>query len=418
MRRIWSDKCIVLGVTGSIAAYKACDLASRLVELGAEVVPVLTKSAREFVGAASFEAITGQRAITEMFEPVQNPAIEHIALATRASLFIIAPATANIIAKAAHGIADDWLSTTLLATRAPILFAPAMNSNMYSHPATIANIELLKSRGCHFVGPESGRLACKTIGPGRLIDVQAIIEAATPLVSGNHELAGKRVLITSGGTREPVDPVRFLGNRSSGRMGRALALAALARGAEVTVITGPAHVAPPYGARVVEVETAAEMAEAVAKHAPKADVVIAAAAVADYRVKAPSVQKRKRDGAPVTLDLIENPDILAALGKSRRKGRILVGFAAETERLLENARAKLQKKNLDLIVANQVSVADSGFEVDTVKGAILDRAGPNEEFPLCAKEEFAERLMERIVALANAESDSSGIGRANFVPGG
>ena len=238
MRTI-SNREVVLGVTGSIAAYKACEIASRLVELGVRVTPVLTRSALELVGAASFEAITGRRAITNLFEPFQNPEIEHIAVATRAHLFLIAPATANILAKAAHGIADDWLSTTLLATRAPILFAPAMNSNMYTHPATQANIETLRARGGHFVGPESGRLACGSVGIGRMIDPAIVIEAAIPLLSANKDLAGKHVLITSGGTREPVDPVRYIGNRSSGKMGRAVALEALARGAEVTVVTGP-----------------------------------------------------------------------------------------------------------------------------------------------------------------------------------
>ncbi|MCC6144569.1 MAG: bifunctional phosphopantothenoylcysteine decarboxylase/phosphopantothenate--cysteine ligase CoaBC, partial [Candidatus Hydrogenedentes bacterium] len=227
MARPFQDKEIVLGVTGSIAAYKACDVASRLVEAGARVRAVLTRSAREFVGPASFEGITGQRVITEMFEPLQNPEIEHISLARRADLFLIAPATANLLAKAAHGMADDWLSTTLLATRAPILFAPAMNTDMYMHPATQGNIALLKQRGCHFVGPGEGMLACRTVGPGRLIDTPAILEAAGPLLCKTKNLQGKRVLITSGANHEPIDPVRFLGNSSSGRMGRALAFEAL-----------------------------------------------------------------------------------------------------------------------------------------------------------------------------------------------
>ncbi|MBN2308036.1 MAG: bifunctional phosphopantothenoylcysteine decarboxylase/phosphopantothenate--cysteine ligase CoaBC, partial [Candidatus Hydrogenedentes bacterium] len=220
MKRITSNKEVVLGVTGSIAAYKACELASRLVEWGARVTPALTRSAREFVGRTTFEALTGRRVITEMFEPLAAPEIEHIAVANRADLFLIAPASANILAKAAHGIADDWLSTTLLATRAPILFAPAMNTNMYTHPATQANIATLQSRGCHFVGPAEGRLACGGQGPGRMIEPQIVLEAALPLLSGCRDLAGKRVVLTSGRTHEPVDPVRFLGNRSSGKMGR------------------------------------------------------------------------------------------------------------------------------------------------------------------------------------------------------
>ena len=294
MKRIFSNKEIVLGVTGSIAAYKACEIASRLVEYGARVLPVLTESAAELVAPASFEAITGQRAITRMFEPLQNPDIEHIAVATRAHLFLIAPATANVIAKAAHGIADDWLTTTLLATRAPILFAPAMNCNMYDHPATQENIQTLARRGCRFVGPEEGRLACGTTGIGRMIDPATIIDACVPLLGTRKDLAGKRVLITSGANHEPIDPVRFIGNRSSGKMGRAIALEALARGAEVTVISGPSEARMPWGATVVSVRSAAEMAQALEREAPNADVIIGAAAVADYRVENPAVGKITR----------------------------------------------------------------------------------------------------------------------------
>lgn len=399
MRAITSNKEIVLGVTGSIAAYKACELASRLVEAGARVIPVLTRSALELVGSASFEAITGQRVISHMFEPLQNPDVEHIAVATRADLFLIAPATANILAKAAHGIADDWLSTTLLATRAPILFAPAMNTNMYNHPATQANIETLRARGCHFVGPDSGHLACGTTGIGRMADPAIIIEAAIPLLSDRKDLAGKRVLITSGGTHEPIDPVRFIGNRSSGKMGRALALEALARGARVTVVTGPADVPLPYGAEVVTVESAGEMAEAVGTRAPEADVIVGAAAVADYCVDQPLSGKQKRDGGPVSLALAENPDILAQVGAARRDSQVIVGFAAETADLLANAKAKLQTKNLDLIVANEVGSPDSGFGADTVKACIIDRNGSAENLAKIAKEDLARKLFDRIAVL-------------------
>lgn len=398
MRWTSSNKEAVLGVTGSIAAYKACEIASRLTEWGVRVTPVLTKSAQELVGAATFEAITGQRAIIDMFAPLQNPDVEHIALATRASLFLVAPATANVIAKAAHGIADDWLSTTLLATRAPILFAPAMNSNMYDHPATQANIETLRARGCHFVGPGMGRLACGTVGVGRMIDPQTVLEAALPLLSGDASLAGKRVLITSGGNREPIDPVRYIGNRSSGKMGRALALEALMRGARVTVVQGPSETPMPYGVELIPVETAQEMADAVLSRAPEADVIIGAAAVADYRVANAASSKIKRDGNALNLTLAENPDILAEVGKQKRAGQVIVGFAAETDRLLENAAAKLERKKLDLIVANQVGSPDSGFGTDTVKAAFITAAGHVEELPLLSKEELATQILERVAS--------------------
>ncbi|MCP4639680.1 MAG: bifunctional phosphopantothenoylcysteine decarboxylase/phosphopantothenate--cysteine ligase CoaBC [bacterium] len=398
MRKSSPNREVVLGVTGSIAAYKACDLASRLVQLGVTVNPVLTRSAQEFVGRASFEGITGRSCITGMFDPIQNAEIEHIALATRAHLFLVAPATANILAKAAHGIADDWLSTTLLATRAPILFAPAMNSNMYTHPATQANIALLRKRGCHFVGPGEGRMACGTVGPGRLIAVDSIVEAALPLMSPCRDLEGKRVVITSGGTHEPIDPVRFIGNRSSGKMGRALAMEALMRGAEVTVVTGPATTPLPYGVDVVKVETAVEMAETCVPLAQEADVFIAAAAVADYRAEDPAPQKRKRTGKALKIGLVENPDTLRLVGAVKQAGQIVVGFAAETENVLKNARAKLKKKP-DLIVANAVNQPDSGFGTETLSATIIDRDGKAEELPLMSKAEVAEALFDRIAAL-------------------
>ncbi|HIJ74699.1 MAG TPA: bifunctional phosphopantothenoylcysteine decarboxylase/phosphopantothenate--cysteine ligase CoaBC [Candidatus Hydrogenedentes bacterium] len=398
MKRTFSTREIVLGVTGSIAAYKACEIASRLVEFGACVTPVLTRSARELVGPATFEAITGRRAVTAMFERLQDPEIEHIAVAQRANLFLIAPATANILAKAAHGIADDWLSTSLLATRAPVLFAPAMNANMYAHPATQANIETLRRRGCWFVGPDVGRLACGTEGVGRMAEPLAIIEAAAPLVSTRRDLAGKRVLITSGGCREPIDPVRFLGNRSSGKMGRALALEALVRGAGVTVVSGPAAVALPHGVEVVPVETASEMAEATVPRAAEADVVVAAAAVADYRVDKPAAEKRKRSGQPLTLNLTENPDVLAAISANRHQGQVIAGFAAETADLLENARVKLDKKKLDLVVANKVGAPDSGFDSHNVAACIIDNMGNVEDLGIVSKEIVAEQLFDRIAA--------------------
>ena len=401
MRRAFAGREIVLGVTGSIAAYKACELASRLKEHGAIVRAALSRAALSFVGPASFEGITGQPAITEMFDPLQNPEIEHIAVARRAGLFLIAPATANVIAKAAHGIADDWLTTTLLATRAPILFAPAMNTQMYLHPATQANIALLKERGCHFVGPGAGQLACGEVGPGRLIETAPILESAAVLLRGDTSLAGKHVLLTSGANHEPLDPVRFIGNRSSGKMGHALALEALCRGARVTVVTGPAEVLPPHGASVVQVQTAREMLSAVEEYFSSADIFVAAAAVADYRVDMPRTEKHKRSGDVQSVTLVPNPDIAAEMGRRKRKGQIMVGFAAETNDHVAHAQDKLKRKNLDLIVANQVGVADSGFGTDTNRAWLIARGQAEEALELMGKDELAGRIFDRVTQIGH-----------------
>ncbi|MDP7638523.1 MAG: bifunctional phosphopantothenoylcysteine decarboxylase/phosphopantothenate--cysteine ligase CoaBC [Candidatus Hydrogenedentes bacterium] len=390
---------IVLGVTGSIAAYKACEIASLLVKRRVRVTPVLTWSAQKLVGPASFEAITGNQAITEMFTSGQNKEIEHIAVARRADLFLIAPATAHILAKAAHGLADDWLSTTLLATRAPVVFAPAMNTNMYEHPATQANIATLAGRSCRFVGPDSGTLACKTDGLGRLADPSRVVEEAMVLLEEGGDLDGKRVLLTSGRNHEPIDPVRYIGNRSSGKMGYAVAEEALRRGAKVTVVSGPAEVAPPVGCEVVSVQTAQEMCDAVLSLSPSADVVIGVAAVADYRVEHPMAEKHKRNGDELTLKLTQNPDILAAVGAQKKSGQVTVGFAAETSELIENARGKLSKKNLDLVVANEVGVSDSGFETDTVRAAFVACDGAVDEQPFQSKRDLAHSLFDRVAAL-------------------
>ena len=399
-----SAKHVILGVTGSIAAYKACEVASLCVKQGFKVTTVLTKSAAEFVGAPSFEGITGNRVITEMFDSSTNVGIDHVGVPTSADLVIVAPATANILGKAAQGIADDWLTTALLVTRAPILFAPAMNTNMYEHPAVQENIRTLRDRGCHFVGPDSGVLACKTVGIGRMMDPPYIVEAAMSLLYPKHDLAGKKVLLTTGGNHEPIDPVRFIGNRSSGKMGHALAQEALNRGAEVTVITGPAEVQPPEGVTVIRVQTALEMGDALNEHFESADVVVAAAAVADYRVDEPATEKHKRQGGPMTLSLVENPDLIARVAAKKRPGQIVVGFAAETSDLERNAQAKLVKKNLDLIVANEVGTPDSGFGTDTVRAIIMDAAGRADEPALLSKVALAERLFDRVVDLLGRET--------------
>ena len=391
-----ANREIILGVTGSIAAYKACDIASRLTEAGATVRAALTQSAQEFVGAVSFEGITGNSVITSMFDPGLNPEIEHIALAKRASAFLIAPATANIIAKMAHGLADDWLSTTLLATRAPIVIAPAMNTQMYSHVATQENIATLKARGCIFVGPDAGQLACGDVGAGRLIDTPAILEALVCALHVDKPLRGKKVLITSGGNHEPIDPVRFIGNRSSGKMGHALALEALRLGAEVTVVTGPHSVPLPHGVETVEVQTAHEMLEAVEAHFEDCAVFIGAAAVADYRVERPALDKHKHSDAMLTLSLVPNPDIAASVSLRKRPDQITVGFAAETSHITEHAQDKLKRKHLDLIVANEVGVAESGFGTDTDRAWLIKANEAVVDLGLLAKTELAQAVFNAL----------------------
>ncbi len=316
-------------------------------------------------------------------------------------MFLIAPASSNILAKAAIGIADDWLSTTLLATHAPVLFAPAMNENMFAHPATQANIETLRSRGCQFVGPESGRFACGTAGLGRMAAPMTIIEAALPLISERNDLTRKHIVITSGSTHEPIDPVRFIGNRSSGKMGRALALEALARGADVTMITGPSNAPVPYGVEIIAVETALEMAEAVASLRGDWDAFISVAAVADYRVEKPAKAKRHRTGKPVQLDLVENPDIVAQVGASKRNGQVVVGFAAETDskNLVPSAKKKFARKKLDLIVANEVGAADSGFGADMLNATIIGRDVEPAPFAFYSKDDLAKIILDHISSL-------------------
>ena len=399
MARPFRDKEIVLCVTGSIAAYKACEVASRLVEAGARVTVALSEHACAFVGPLTFEAITGRPAITGMFDERANPDIEHISVAQRADLYLIAPATANIIAKAAHGIADDWISTTLLATRAPVLFAPAMNTNMYLHDATQANIALLKERGAHFVGPDSGTLACRTVGPGRLTETRCILDAAAPLLDVRDDLAGRRVLITSGANHEPIDPVRFIGNSSSGRMGRALAMEALCRGAEVTVVTGPHEVPLPVGVQVITVETAEQMRTAVMAHVDAADIFVAAAAVADYRVAEPHAQKHKRSADDLTLQLVPNADIAAEVGACKRPGQVTIGFAAETNDLIAHATEKLRKKKLDFIVANAVGGPNSAIGADVSDAHLIDAQGNVADLPNIEKSDLAVRIFNAAIRL-------------------
>ena len=415
-----NGKKIVLGVTGGIAAYKCVDLASRLRKKGAEVHVILTRGAQNFVTETAMREISGNPVITSMWGEIHNYDVEHIALATLADVVLIAPATANVIAKAAAGIADDMLTTTVLATRAPIFFAPAMNSNMYENPVTQRNITTLQQRGWQLIPPASGHLACGTSGIGRMPEPAELVEVLENYFAGEggsvesadgntmdntmgnimgSTMQGLKLLVTAAGTREPIDPVRYIGNRSSGKMGYAIAEAAARLGAEVTLISGPSALQPPAGVEFFGVESAREMRQLVQERFPACDIVIKAAAVADYRVKNVSDQKIKKNDAELTLVLEKNPDILKELGEMKQPHQTLVGFAAETQNLLQYAKGKLEKKNLDMIVANDVSKPQAGFNVDTNLIKLLKRDGSIEELPLMSKKELAYIILERVMKL-------------------
>jgi phosphopantothenoylcysteine decarboxylase/phosphopantothenate--cysteine ligase len=385
---------IVLGVTGGIAAYKAVDVCRRLVDAGAHVVPVLTDDAQRFVGAVTFSALASERVRTSLFDDLDP--IPHTRLGQAADLIVVAPATAKLIGKYAAGISDDLLTATLLATRAPVLLAPAMHTEMWEHPAVQANLATLATRGVHTVGPVAGRLAGGDAGAGRLSEPFDIVQAAAAVLAEGRDLAGLRVLVTAGGTREAIDPVRFVGNRSSGKMGYAVAERAARRGAAVMLVTTVRRPAG-SGIELIEVETAEEMYDAVLARAPECDVVVMAAAVADFRPKAIAPEKlKKHDGVPEIV-LEPTPDILAALGE-RKEHRYLVGFAAETGDLRARATAKLAAKRVDLMVANDVSAADAGFEVDTNRAVLLHSDGGSEELPLQSKAGLADAILDRVRA--------------------
>jgi len=388
-------KTVVLGVTGSVAAYKAAEIASRLTQLGASVHVVLTDEATEFVSAVTFRAVTGRPVVTRMFDLASEFSIEHVSLAQAADVLLIAPATANTIAKLAVGMADDMLSCTVLATKAPVIVAPAMEPNMYENPATQSSLAMLRARGFLAVGPAWGRVASGREGPGRLSDVGEIVTAVCKVLQGGDDLTGRRIVVTAGGTQEPLDPVRYVTNRSSGKMGYALAEAASARGASVLLITAPSSLARPVGIDVVDVTTAQEMYEAVGRGVRNSDALIMAAAVADYRPATVAGEKMKKTGGGLTLELEPTPDILRSV-----KGNFLkVGFAAESSNLTENARKKVREKGLDLIVANDVTASDSGFGVDTNRVTIIDREGTTEDLPLLTKREVADRILDRVLGL-------------------
>jgi phosphopantothenoylcysteine decarboxylase/phosphopantothenate--cysteine ligase len=398
---------IVVAVGGGVAAYKVAALVSRLVKDGAEVRVCMTDSAKEFIGPVTFRALTGQPVATDMFTDLPEPvAYEHIALARFAEALVLAPATANTLAKLAHGMADNLVTTTILATKAPVLLAPAMNAAMWENPLTQANVARLREVGFHLVGPETGRLACGETGAGRMSEAEEIyaaLVALLPLVGAAlappGPLAGKRVLITAGPTREWLDPVRFLSNPSTGKMGLALAAEAAARGARVTVVLGPTAEPVPPGVEAVRVETAAEMHQAVAERLAGTDVFISAAAVADYRPETSAAQKLKKTGAPVELSLQPTVDILAEVAASADRPAVVVGFAAESQDLAAQAAAKLERKHLDLIVANDITQPGAGFGSDTNEVLILDRSGKTEQVSRRSKREVARRVLERVEEL-------------------
>jgi phosphopantothenoylcysteine decarboxylase/phosphopantothenate--cysteine ligase len=407
---------VALGVSGGVAAYKAAELVRRLQQEGIDVQVVMTGSAQQFVTPLTFAALTGQKVITEMFGtesagPNVESAIEHIAVAQRIDLLVVAPATANIIAKLARGVADDFLTTLYLATTAPVVVAPAMNVNMWEHAATQENIDALRARGVHVVPPEEGYLACGMTGAGRLASVEAIAKAVCSRLGIEHDLENETVLVTAGPTCEDLDPVRYLTNRSSGKMGYAVAEAAVRRGARVVLISGPTRLDPPPGGEFISVRTTEQMHAAVLEHLPRATAVIMAAAVADYRPLNPESKKMKRGDGRVTLELESTPDILASIARDKG-GRIVVGFAAETDHVAEHARAKLELKHADLIVANDVTAEGAGFDHDTNVITLYSRDGGEKEFPLMPKIDAAHRILDRVLELRRAGSEISATQRA------
>jgi len=392
---------VALGVCGGIAAYKAVEVLRGLQRAGCTVRVAMTKRACEFVQPLTFRALSGSHVIVDDYAPDNPDPIAHITFSQTVDLLIVAPATANIIAKFANGIADDFLSSTYLACTAPILIAPAMNTTMWEHPATQRNLEQLRADGVHFIEPDAGEMACGTIGPGRLSEPERIVRAALEILGRSQvvkDLAGERFLITVGATREEIDPVRFISNRSSGRMGFAIAEAALRRGAAVTVVSGVTTVDPPAGVRVVKALSAEEMLKTVASEAGKASVFIGAAAIADYRPAQRAAQKIKKSDESMTLTLERTPDVLSQVAASRANGMLVVGFAAETENVVANAKEKLRSKKLDAIVANDVSRAHSGFDTSTNAITIITN-DDSVELPVMAKSDAADRILDAIVRI-------------------
>jgi phosphopantothenoylcysteine decarboxylase/phosphopantothenate--cysteine ligase len=388
---------IILGVTGGIACYKAVELVRLLVKAGFKVRVIMTRGAMEFVTALTFQTLSGHPVATETFDLTQESEIGHINLADNADLFVIAPATANVIGKIAGGIADDLLTTVLMATQAPVLISPAMNIHMYENPILQENLRKLRRIGYHIMEPADGYLACGYEGKGRLPDAEKILEEIERLLK-KKDLSGERLLITAGPNREPLDPVRYISNRSSGKMGYALARAAVRRGAEVVLVSGPTALEPPLGARLIAVTTAADMHEAILKEYGQCTAVIMAAAVSDYRAASVAEKKMKRGKGPLELRLEPNPDILKELGQNK-EGKWLIGFAAETDDLIANAHKKLREKHLDMVVANNVAETGSGFDGDTNIATIVDRTGAARALPMMSKDELADQIYDHFLTL-------------------
>lgn len=390
-------KHIVLGVTGSIAAYKIASLASMLVKKQADVTVIMTRNATNFINPITFESLTGNRCLVDTFDRNFEFQVEHVSLAKRTDVFLVAPASANVIAKAAHGIADDMLTTTLLACQCPKIFAPAMNTRMYQNPIVQDNISTLKDYGMEVVVPASGYLACGDTGEGKMPEPEVLYESVLRALVPK-DLAGKKVLVTAGPTQEKLDPVRYISNHSTGKMGYAVAAAAVRRGANVTLVSGKVERTPPMGVQVVPVVSASDMAQAVKDAAAKQDIIIKAAAVADYRPAVAADEKMKKKEGELSVSLKRTEDILSWLGENRRAGQILCGFSMETEHLLENSRAKLEKKKVDMIVANHLRQEGAGFGTDTNVVTLITKDG-TEELPLLSKEEVADRLLDRLMSL-------------------
>ncbi len=392
-------KHVVLGVTGGIAAYKACEVVSRLRKLHAEVDVIMTQNAAKLVQPLTFETLSNRPVCIDTFSRTESWDVKHISLAQKADIMVVAPATANIMAKMAHGIADDMLSTTLLATKAPVLIAPAMNTGMWTNEATQQNLAVLRSRGIQTVGPDSGFLACGDTGSGRMSEPAEIVEAIVSILCPKRDLEGMKVLVTAGPTVERIDPVRYLTNDSSGKMGYAIAEAAHKRGAEVTLVSGPVHIPAPNGVHVVPITSTMSLYDTMMELCGQQNVIIQAAAPADYRVEQVAEQKiKKQSGDPFVLTLVENPDIAKAVGQRKKDGQILVGFAAETQNVMSNAQEKLAKKNLDLIVANDVTAEGAGFGVDT-NIVTLITAEAYDSLPKMTKREVADRILNKVLSL-------------------
>ncbi len=395
------DKTVVIGVSGGIAVYKTLDVISRLKKLGVNVNVIMTKSATEFVTPLSFQSLSQNYVVCDMFEDPKTWDVEHISLAKRADLFLIAPATANVIGKMANGIADDMLTTTVMATKAKVLIAPAMNTNMFENPIVQRNITTLRELGYNFVEPESGRLACGDTGKGKLASPETIVEEVVKLLSKEQDLKGKSIVVTAGPTVESIDPMRYITNRSTGKMGYSIAKEAIERGADVTLITGPTNLTPPQNLKkLIKIESAKQMYEAVLENLSENDVVIKSAAVADYKPKHYSNKKIKKSEDDLFIELDRNKDIAQEIGKIK-EDKILVGFAAETNDLIENASLKIKKKNLDFIVANDLTKEGAGFGVDTNIVKIIDKEGNITEYPKMKKEEVANVILDKIKLLLN-----------------